>query len=41
MVCNIHFMAYALLILATSIWGTVLYKKFIKEIEKEEIQENE
>lgn len=41
MVCNIHFMAYAVLILATSIWITVLYRKFSKKIEEEEIEENE
>jgi len=41
MVCNIHFMAYAVLILATSIWITVLYRDFSKKIEEEEIEENE
>jgi len=41
MVYNIHFMAYVVLILATSIWVTVLYRDFNKKIEEEEIKENE
>jgi hypothetical protein len=41
MVCNIHFMAYAVLILATSIWVTFLYRDFNKKIEEEEVDENE
>jgi len=41
MVCNIHFMAYAVLILATSIWVTFLYRNFNKKIEEEEVKKNE
>ena len=41
MVCNIHFMAYAVLILATSIWVTFLYRDFNKKIEEEEVKKNE
>lgn len=41
MVCNIHFMKYGIIILVTCIWGIVLYRNFIKEIEEEEMKENE
>lgn len=34
-------MPYGIIILVTCIWAMVLYRNFIKEIEEEEIKENE